>query len=74
MKQLSLPFLREQAVYVELQPGLVCAFGTDWLAHFDGRGCVACDAESARLEAEFRAGVKAGIWDERGFKQRKKRP
>lgn len=37
-----------------------CAFGTPWLAHFDGTGCPACDQETARLRAEYAAIVAAG--------------
>jgi hypothetical protein len=58
----------------------VCAFGTPWLDHFDppigsGVGCAACDAEIARLEDAFAAGVARGDWDEAGYtpKERKRR-
>ena len=43
---------------------LTCAFGTPWgLSH----ECAGCAAESARLEAEFQAGVLAGRWDREGY-------
>jgi len=40
--------------------GRVCAFGTPWQAHFDGTGCSACEADTAKLRAEFAASVAAG--------------
>ena len=40
-----------------------CAFGTLW----PHETCAGCEAESARLEAEFWRKVAAGEYDEQGY-------
>lgn len=74
MTEQSDPVDAPAAIPVAPSTGLACAFGTPWLAHFDGTGCSACDAFTSAGQVAFAAGVAAGRWDRDGYKPGEYKP